>query len=70
MHTTNKNTLEAFVVDHLFIYLLIKFISQHNKRQKNTTTKIKEKILAEWPTQDKTAYVWPIQQNTDSAYTV
>ena len=30
--------------------------------------KIKEKILAEWTTQDKTTYVWPIQQNNSTTY--
>ena len=38
--------------------------------ENHNNNKIKEKILAEGPTQYRTAYVWPIQQNTDTTYTV
>ena len=43
--------------------------SRGKNDRKTQQQKIKEKILAKWPTQDRTAYVWPIQQNTDSTYT-
>jgi len=39
----------------MFIIIIIKFICQHDKvtQNHNNIKKIKEKILAEWPTQDE-----------------
>jgi len=47
----------------VWIIIIIKFISQHNKVKQNHNNRKKIQILAKWPTQDETTYVWPIQQN-------
>ena len=52
----------------IIIIIIIKFISQHNKVKLNHNNRIE--ILAKWPSQGETTYVWPIQQNNSSTYTI